>query len=550
MLSSLLSALFGTRAPTDLARAAQVRWNAWLQPIDTTHPVGQDPGYDDDFLRLKDEVAKFSDIDDTLIVDTAQRLLMYRAKDARGAAYYVYGRLRRDGAEGIASGFELLSALIDRFGVTLLPARAGTRKAALEWLAGKTFANQLDRVDLSGSTPAFERALSALALIHESLERWPEQARPDLETLLRRFQGYLEAPASARQANRENAAMPTVPSVSAEKIEEVASARDVLEQGRHMAQYLRAQPHGYLAAYRLLRCIRWDTLGSVPPHDPSGRTRLLAPRAELRAQFKRLLLQKQWVELLESIETAFAEAANHFWLDLQSYAFTAQEHAGGYYALIRDQAATDCALMLERLPGLEHLAFADGTPFADETTLAWIARYATVRDIERGDPLAPMVVAAAHTDWAHTDWTETEAHATELATQQSLDAAFSWLQTRPAQPGERDRFIRYLLMARIAECAEQPDTALHLLTTLEQLMQRFQLGMWDPRLVFDAKQQLLRLLQARMHRKDTDKPALATRIDALIGELTALDPARAVTLFPNPSPASGSRKFSGSHNYP
>jgi type VI secretion system protein VasJ len=33
-----------------------------------------------------------------------------------------------------------------------------------------------------------------------------------------------------------------------------------------------------------------------------------------------------------------------------------------------------------------------------------------------------------------------------------------------------------------------------------------------------------------MTRKDTDKVALAQRIDTLVGELTALDPARAVAL--------------------
>ena len=82
-------------------------------------------------------------------------------------------------------------------------------------------------------------------------------------------------------------------------------------------------------------------------------------RAELRAQFKRLLLQKQWPELLDRIEAAFAEGANHFWLDLQYYAFIAQEQAGGEYAQAREQVATDCALMLERLPGLEQLGFSE-----------------------------------------------------------------------------------------------------------------------------------------------------------------------------------------------
>lgn len=521
MFNNLLNALFGARTPSDLARSTQARWESWLQPIRPDAPAGDDPTYDDDFIAIKEEVAKLSNINDTLIVDSAERLLKASAKDVRLAVYYAYGRMRRDGAEGVASAFELLSALIDRFGDQLLPARAESRRAALEWLAGATFTNCLDRVaGLSGTH--LERTLSALALIQEQTTPWPDASRPALDALLRRFEGRIESPSD--HDTQSELARPS--SVATELTTgEVASARDLLDRARQMAQFLRDQPEGYLAAYRLMRCVRWDTLTEVPPHEAGGKTRLVAPRAELRAHMKRLVLQKQWPELLDRVEQAFAEGANHFWLDLQYFAFTAQEHAGGQYTRVRDLLATDCALMLERLPGLDQLAFADGTPFADDTTLEWIARHATVRDIERGEAVAPVAVNSASTDWA-----ETEAQATDLAAQQSLDVALAWLQGLPAPDGERDRFVRQLVMARVAERADRADTALHLLTALDQRTTQFRLATWEPSLVFEVKQQLLRLLKARMTRKDVDKAAFALRIDALVGELTAIDPARAVAI--------------------
>jgi len=532
MLTNLLSALFGARTPSDLARSTQGQWDDWLRPISDNAPTGADPGYDDDFLAIKEEVARLSDIDDTLIVETAERLLKHSAKDVRLAVYYVYGRMRRDGAEGVACGFELLSALVDRFGEELLPARAGTRKAALEWLAGSTFADRLERVQGLSDT-LLERTLSALALIVERTAQWPEAARPELDALFRRFQSRLEAPQPAPSVSPDklSGVTPSPSTLTAAALAaptEVASTRELLERARQMAQFLRDQPHGYLAAYRLMRCVRWDTLTEVPPHEPSGKTRLVAPRAELRSHLKRLLLQKQWPELLDRVEAAFAEGANHFWLDLQYYAFSAQEQAGGEYAQVRDLAATDCALMLERLPGLDQLAFSDGSPFADDATLEWIARYATVRDVERGEAVAPVSASSAHTDWA-----ETEAHASDLAAQQGLEAAFAWLQGLPAQraeQGERERFLRQLVMARVAERADRADTALHLLSTLERSAQRFELGAWEPSLAFEAKHHLLRLLKVRMNRKDADRPALSARIELLTGELTAIDPARAVAL--------------------
>jgi len=419
----------------------------------------------------------------------------------------------------------------ERFGEDLLPARAESRRAALEWLAGNTFADRLDRVQgLSGTL--FERTLSALALLAERTAQWPESTRPDLSALFRRLAGHIETPLAVDHGSQlrapEVAAPITAPitaPVALPTTIDVSSNRELLEQARQMAQFLRDQPQGYLAAYRLMRCVRWDTLSEVPPHEVGGKTHLVAPRTELRAQLKRLLLQKQWPELLARVEAAFAEGANHFWLDLQYFAFTAQEQAGGDYAAVRDLAATDCALMLERLPGLDQLAFADGSPFASDSTREWIARYATVRDVERGEVVAPVSVSSTEFDWA-----ETQAQAFELAAQQGLDVALGWLQHLPAQDGERDRFLRQRVMAHLAEQLDRGDTALHLLSTLDSATQRFQLASWEPSLAFETKHHLLRLLKARLVRKDADKPSLLQRIDGLMGELTAIDPARAVTL--------------------
>lgn len=139
--------------------------------------------------------------------------------------------------------------------------------------------------------------------------------------------------------------------------------------------------------------------------------------------------------------------------------------------------------------------------------------------------MTPVAVASVSTDWA-----EAEAQAAGLATQQGLEAAFAWMQGLSAPAGERDRFVRQLVMARVAERAGRHDTALHLLFALEAGIQRYQLASWEPSLAFEVKQQLLRLLKVRLTRKDVDKSALCGRIDVLVGDLTAIDPARAVAI--------------------
>ena len=38
------------------ARSRQAQWQSWLAPISDAQPTGDDPGYDDDFQRIREEV--------------------------------------------------------------------------------------------------------------------------------------------------------------------------------------------------------------------------------------------------------------------------------------------------------------------------------------------------------------------------------------------------------------------------------------------------------------------------------------------------------------
>jgi type VI secretion system protein VasJ len=297
-----------------------------------------------------------------------------------------------------------------------------------------------------------------------------------------------------------------------------------------MATWLRDQENGYLPSVRLVRSVRWDTLHEVPPADANTRTRLASPRSELRQQMKRLVLQKQWHELLERVEGAFMEGVNHLWFDLQHFQHVALDHVGAPYNAWRELLRADFALFLERLPGIERLAFNDGTPFADDSALEWIARYAVVRDLEAGESVAPLPVSAASDDGAACDWPEIEAQARDMAAAEGIEAAFAWLEALPGMRTERQHYLQRLVMARLADHAGRADTALALLTELDSAARTLPLMRWEPALIFEVKHQLMRALKTTSSRKDADKLALALRIGQLRDELTVLDPARALTL--------------------
>ncbi|SAK68122.1 hypothetical protein AWB75_03328 [Caballeronia catudaia] len=62
---------------------------------------------------------------------------------------------------------------------------------------------------------------------------------------------------------------------------------------------------------------------------------------------------------------------------------------------------------------------------------------------------------------------------------------------------------------RVAEHAGRADAALALLVELDAAGKALPLIRWEPALMFEAKQQLLRALKAMSSRKDADKPAFA-----------------------------------------
>jgi type VI secretion system protein VasJ len=389
-------------------------------------------------------------------------------------------------------------------------------------------ARTIEQLDSRGefASPDLERALAALDVLVSRTATWPEPSRPNLQPLVSRFERK-EDP--LRRVDLDAGAPQSVAAAST-SASTIISIRDLLDQARTMAVWLRDQENGYLSSVRLVRTVRWDTLHEAPPADAASRTRLMPPRGELRQQMKRLVLQKQWHELLERVEGAFMEGVNHLWFDLQYFQHVALDHVGTPYNTWRELLRADFALFLERLPGIERLAFNDGTPFADDSTLEWIARHAVVRDLEAGECAAPLPVSADTEDGSAGDWPEIEAQARELAGRESVEAAFGWLEALPGLRTERHRYLQRLVMARLADHAGRADMALALLAELDAAARSLPLARWEPSLVFEVKHQLIRVLKAMTNRKDADKPQLARRISELQSELTVLDPARALTL--------------------
>lgn len=507
-----------------LARSAE--WESWLVPVSEHQPTGEDPGYDDDFQRIREEVNKLSGIDTGLICQLAESLLTGSCKDLRVLTFYVWARLHQDGELGLAQGLELLAAMLERFGTRLHPRRGRSRKSSLEWLGSSRVTDSLSlypEVDMS----VMQRITAALLLTERACQAFDEQDRPELGGLYQALDNRLVQSGGANslvpQTSREELSSPASAAPSAPVMNTVTSGRDLLDQAKVLAKYLRDRPGGWLAGHHLLKSVRWDTLTELPPLDAAGRTRLVPPKPDNRAHLKRLYLQKSWSELLEHADTLLAQGVNHLWLDVQWYAWQALVKLDAD-SVRADIVCRDLQGLLARLPGFEALAFSDGTPFADEVTLSWINE--TVLDDMPGWKDEPVTAATGSAD----DVLTLEPEVLARADGEGIEAALGWLQIQPGYTSPRERWLMRLLMARVSEQYGKNEMALHLLGELDGCARTLTLEQWSPELIFEVKARRLKLLRGKAGRSEADKARLQPEMDALLSGLISLDPARAAVL--------------------
>ncbi|RWR02607.1 hypothetical protein ED28_07010 [[Pantoea] beijingensis] len=500
-------------------------WERWLIPLDGGEMTGDDPGYDDDFQRIREEMNKLSGIDTGLICQLAEKLLTGVSKDLRVITFYVWARLHQDGEIGFAEGLELLAGMLDRFGAQLHPLRERSRQSALEWLGSSRITDSLSRypeVDVA----IMRRIVGALLLIDSAMRAYDEKMHPQLASLYQALENRLIQHGGANslvpQTSREESATP-VPTPSTPVMNTVTSGRDLLDQAKVLAKYLRDQPGGWLAGHHLMKSIRWDTLTELPPLDASGRTRLVPPKPDNKAHLKRLYLQKSWSELLEHTDILLAQGVNHLWLDVQWYAWQALGQLDSD-SVRADILCRDLKGLLARLPGLDALAFNDGTPFADEVTLNWINEK-VLDDINSWKDGA--VTAAPSSD---DDVLTLEPEVLAKADSEGIEAALNWLQARPGYTSIRDRWLMRLLMARITEQYGKNEMALHLLGELDDSAGKLTLAQWTPERIFEVKARRLKLLRTKAARSEAEKTRLQPEMDTLLSGLISLDPARATVL--------------------
>lgn len=264
---------------------------------------------------------------------------------------------------------------------------------------------------------------------------------------------------------------PTVP--PADRDDLAGSLRALREPLRELAAHCRDTSVGDPLGYHLSRTAAWLHVVDAPRVE-DGRTRLQPPDAGTVRRIEQLMA-KAPEEAVVLAERTFASAV--YWLDVHRLVHECLTGLGHARAARTVEAALRG--FVGRLPEVVDLAFAEGTPFADEATRAWLHAGT--------GPAAP----GSTTGHDGAPWLDAARAALELRVDKGLNAALALFGEGIRRSGGRDRFCWALEQARFCVAAGRPDLAQAQLLALDDEAVERRLDVWEPRLAVDVARELL-----------------------------------------------------------
>ncbi len=529
-------------------------------PISDDQPTGSDVRYDPEFEKLQAEIDKLSSpsadsqVDWVFVEKASIRILGEKSKDLTVACYLAVALVCNRKIEGVDDSLAILKDLLETYWDKLYPPkkRMRGRMGAIEWWLERTQTELQKRQPAPVPAEMLERIKGNLKGIDGVLsEKMPDA--PLLRPLERIIDGFpvekgdtaqAEAesatagagPAPRRsdapQENRgtsaaQDAAMPgasagtggTEESISG-AITSAAEARKGADAGfqrlRQVSLFLLQNDMKNPLAYRYRRIASWGKLTALPPNT-DGTTQIQAPAPQVLSSLETLLAEGNLEALVQNAEQKVSQFI--FWFDLNRWVAEALNDLGAGYQNASLAVCQETALLLDRLPGLETLQFADGTAFADPQTLQWLQGLKSSAS-RGGKKRSGTSKAAAGPD---AGFSETVNEARALARKKKLIEAVELLQAEMRQSASQRQHMQWrLAIARLLMEMKKTKLCLPHLEQIIEDIDRFSLEIWEPELALEG---LTTAWQAFGSQTDTEYKSRAT---TLLERIAKVDPVAAL----------------------
>jgi type VI secretion system protein VasJ len=499
-------------------------------PISASSPAGQDVRNDPDFEALSGEIEKMSSptlsgtMDWNRVLQLSEHILTNKSKDLLVLSYFSVALLKTAGLRGFADSVHVLRDSLEGFWEDLFPvkARMRGRKNAIEWWQEKvsthlreltaqqwsqqdhdTFLEDLNAVDAfladnMGEPPLLLPTIKAIAALVETIAETPvPAATPGLA-------GGPSAPAPLAGAARTVAVDPAE-----------TDADKLLDHGFEIlartATLLSQQDPLNALSFRLNRIAAWTAVTALPPAT-AGKTLIPAPDGQIISVLENLYQFRRWRDLLEAAESRVRQFL--FWLDLSRYVAEALEQLKRQDS--SEAVATETCQYVKRLPGMDRLAFDNGTPFANEETRVWINSLNIQQS--SGGRTAP----GNETDIIQIVEKQVE-EAAKASRGNKLPAALgAFTDKLNHAPSARVHFIWQFGLCQLLLQVKQPRLAMPHLKELLQTVEVYRLEQWEPDLAVQVLSTVLTGL--RLQTGQTDESLEET----VLTRIMTLDPVKAL----------------------
>ncbi|MDO5484293.1 MAG: type VI secretion system protein TssA [Desulfovibrionaceae bacterium] len=492
------------------------------EPISESTPAGEDPRSSPEYEAMLAQVALLGSVHGAgtvnwqAMAESAAAVLKKQAKDIPAAAYLGIALTETHGLPGLAAGSRILADMLCLWWEGGFPPlkRLRARANMLQWWRdrAKIFLERAHDPVPASVAGELEEALKALdEAIGERLPDVPPLG--ELRNAVRRLDVLPEAvPTEAQQAADEPARPnqspdqspgqspnqppnqpPAQGAVRAEAAPAPASAPPVqppaapesLEAGLlqvfalcgSVFECVPELPPSDMQTWRIFYLSLWGKLRRTPPAE-DGRTALPPPDSSGLASC---------VNMLRAGNSRGAAAALLRFLPSCPFCLDAQRlldesligsgEGGGSFILRQEVQA-----FLQRLPGVELLAFSDGTAFADSETRAWLGSLANAEQPRSACPLQGGDSAE------QTLHDEALARADELDAKKQTAQALEVLQ-QAGSALHRNGPLALSLEIRQMELLmkrKRWDLATVLAASVIETLDRHQLDLWQPELSFIA----------------------------------------------------------------
>ncbi|MEA1936204.1 MAG: type VI secretion system protein TssA [Thermodesulfobacteriota bacterium] len=509
-------------------------------PVSQENPSGVDVRFEPEYEELQNEIEKLTsptvegEIDWDKVIKLGTAILSEKSKHLLVASYLSIALVYSRGLEGLEPGLVIYRGLLENFWETLFPPkkRMRGRQNAVEWWKEKILSAIKSLSPASALTEEkFDSLNENIEVIGTFLSEHMDDA-PSLHQLQEGIADMRSKTESEEGKPEETSVQPepklTPPSEAVRQPEEgteVLSEQDSqkmlhngLESLRRAATFYMQKDPSDAMSYRLTRIAAWLPVDTLPPAE-NGKTRIPPPMPEIKNAIKNLYQQGNFKGLLESAEARVEQFL--FWLDLNRYVAEALEQLG--YGKAHETVVQETSMYARRLPGIEKLAFSDGTPFADEDTKEWLREIAMDKSGATDDLLVHSRNVPEDSEESHI--AEVYVQADSLVKEKKLSEAIELMQEElNSGTSQRSRFLSRMALTKLLINAKKIRLALpHLLEILNDI-EKYHLDNWDPDLTLKALAEVYRGLKAQ---KDED---LQNRAVEAMDRIAKLSPAAALRL--------------------